>query len=317
MRVTRSALRKAIALLALASAGFIAPPSAHAAKDEYLDLKNTSVDIARVWSRPGNRKLTIILPPYGGDQNYYNASKLPGYLADLGIDFAVLFTETTGYNQPADIKRLDALIARVVFSHGYERTQVVLGGFSAGGYGAFRYALRKLRGDRLAILPAALISVDAPLDIERWYRGMNLCLQRSDEKNPFRGEFQYLTQMYREMLGGTPDEKPEAYREHSVLTASLPDGGNAVYFKHMPLRLYSEPDMDFYAPYSLDYGGINAADQVSLAAIAKSQGNADVSLVLTSGKGYRADLGGRRLPHSWSIVDEEELARWIAAHLKN
>jgi pimeloyl-ACP methyl ester carboxylesterase len=303
-------------LLAFAGAGFCAATAcAQVPKDEYLNASNTQVDVARAWSTPGNRKLTIILPPYGGDQNYYNASKLPGYLADRGIDFAVLFTETTGYNQPADLTRLDALIAHVISTHGYASNKVVLGGFSAGGYGAFRYSLRKLRGDALAILPAALISVDAPLDIERWYRGMNLFVQRTDEENPFRGESQYLTQMYRELLGGTPDEKPAAYREQSVLTASLPDGGNAVYFRHMPLRLYSEPDMDFFVPYGYDYGSINASDQVSLAAITRSQGNADVSLVLTSGKGYRADLGGRRLPHSWSIVDEPELARWIAAHL--
>jgi hypothetical protein len=121
--------------------------------------------------------------------------------------------------------------------------------------------------------------------------------------------------MYREMLGGTPDEKPEAYRAQSVLTASRPDGGNAVYFKRMPMRLYSEPDMDFFIPYGLDYAGINASDQVSMAALARLQGNTEVSLVLTHGKGYRADLGNRRLPHSWSIVDEPELARWIAAHL--
>ena len=318
MRTTISALHGVMMLLALVGAALCAPTArAQTAKDEYLDAGNTRADIARVWSTPANRKLTIILPPYGGDQNYYNASKLPGYLAHQGIDFAVLFTETTGYNLPADIRRLDALIAHVVSVHGYQTNKVVLGGFSAGGYGAFRYALRKLRGDTLAIAPAALISVDAPLDIGRWYRGMNLFVQRTDDKNPFYGECQYLTQMYRDLLGGTPDEKPEAYREQSILTASVPDGGNAVYFRHMPLRLYSEPDMDFFVPYGLDYGGINASDQVSLAAIAKMQGNADVSLVLTSAKGYRADLGGRRLPHSWSIVDEAELARWIAARLEN
>lgn len=309
---------RAIAWLPLlAGCGLSAASFAHAAPatDEYLDPGSTHADVAHVWSRPGNRKLTIILPPYGGDQNYYNASKLPELLADRGIDFAVLFTETTGFNQPADISRLDALISHLMAAHGYQPDKVVLGGFSAGGYGAFRYALRKLSGDNLAILPAALISVDAPLDIERWYRGMNLFVQRTDDRNPFRGESQYLTQMYRELLGGTPDEKPEAYRRQSVLTASLPDGGNAVFFRHMPMRLYSEPDMDFFVPYGYDYGSINASDQVSFAAILKSQGNADVSLVLTSGKGYRADLGGRRLPHSWSIVDEAELARWIASHL--
>jgi pimeloyl-ACP methyl ester carboxylesterase len=304
-------------LLGSSSVALAAPPAQRTpvGKDEALDQKLADVDIARIWSTPGNRKLTIILPPYGADQNFFNASRLPGYLSARGIDFAVLFTETTGYNQPVDIVRLDALISHLVATHRYDPNKVVLGGFSAGGYGAFRYALRKLQGEPLAILPAALISVDAPLDIERWWRGMNLFVQRSDDKNPFHGEAQYLTQMYRELLGGTPDERPQAYREHSILTASVPDGGNAVWFKHMPMRLYSEPDMDFFVPYGLDYGGINASDQVSLAAIEKTQGNDDVSLVLTSGRGYRADLGNRRLPHSWSIVDESELAGWISARL--
>jgi len=232
------ALRTVMVTLAFAGAALGAPSDvrAQSAKDEYLDAANPHTDIARLWS------------------------------ARRGIDFAVLFTETTGYNQAADLTRLDALIAHVVAAHGYDASKVVLGGFSAGGYAAFRWVLRKLRGDALAILPAALISVDAPLDIGRWYRGMNLLVQRTDDQNPFHGESQYLTQLYREMLGGTPDEQPAAYRDQSILTASLPDGGNAVYFRRMPMRLYSEPDMAFFVPNGLDYGGINASDQVSIAA---------------------------------------------------
>jgi len=309
-------IRTVFTSLVLGSFWVACPQSAaQTATDELLNASDARHDVARVWSSPGNHKLTIILPPYGADQNFYNASKMPQLLARHGIDFAVLFTETTGFNQDADLTRLDTLIVHLLASHGYDKSKVVLGGFSAGGYGAFRYALFKLQGKPLAVRPAALISVDAPLDIERWYRGMSLFVQRADEKNPFFGECQYLTQMYREMLGGTPDEKPDAYRKQSVLTASLPDGGNAVYFKSMPMRLYSEPDMDFFVPYGLDYAGINASDQVSLAAISRLQGNRDVTLVLTSGKGYRADLGNRRLPHSWSIVDEPALAQWLAAHL--
>jgi hypothetical protein len=286
-----------------------------APRNEYLNERDTTKNVARLWRTDGNRKLAVLLPPYGGNETYYDSSKLPGYLAPKGIDLAVLFTEVTGYNQPADFTRLDTLLKHVVEKHHYDMNKIALGGFSAGGYGAFRYALLKRKRGDLAIAPAALISVDAPLDIERWYNGMQLVVQRTDEKNPFRGECVFLTQMFVEMFGGPPREKPEAYWDHSVLTASKPDGGNAVYFRDMPVRLYSEPDMGFFIEYGVDYTSTNASDQVSLAAILKAQGNKDVSLVLTSGKGYRADLGGQRLPHSWSIVDEKELAEWVARYL--
>ncbi|MES1200434.1 MAG: hypothetical protein ABUS57_03185 [Pseudomonadota bacterium] len=283
--------------------------------DEYLDRHNTNTDVARIWSRPGNRKLAIILPPYGGDHRYYDASTMPAHLLDRGIDFAVLHTEVTGYNLPTDVTRLDALIRHVIERRGYDPSKIVLGGFSAGGTGAFRYALQKLQGENLTLLPAALVSVDAPLDYERWCKGMALVVQRTMPDNPFYGECQYLTQMYREMFGGTPQENPSAYWARSILTASKPDGGNAALFKRMPMRFYSEPDMDFFLPLGMDYASINASDQVSMASISLAQGNPNVSLVLTSGRGYRADLGGRRLPHSWSIVDEPVLADWIAARL--
>lgn len=313
---TYPSLPRALAvLLLLAVAGTCAGEKAQDVGNEMLQPANAGADVARIWSRRGNRKLTIILPPYGGDHTYYNSSKLPGYLANEGIDFAVLCTETTGFNRASDIDRLDTLIAYVIAKNGYDPEKVVLGGFSAGGYGAFRYALRGLRGEKVAVHPAALISVDAPLDIARWYRGMSLAIPRMNDQNPFRGEFEYLTGMYRELLGGTPDEKPDAYREQSVLTASRADGGNAAYFKRIPMRLYSEPDMQFFVPLGLDYTSINATDQVSLASILISQGNTEVSLILTSGKGYRPDMGGARMPHSWSIVDEAELAGWIAARL--
>lgn len=308
--------RRAVAVAAaLLAAGTCAGRPAPSPRNEGLHAGVSDRDVARLWSTVGHRKLVVILPPYGGDHRYYDSSALPKLLADRGIDLAVLFTETTGFNRDADIDRLDALIGHVVARGGYDRDAVVLGGFSAGGYGAFRYALRGLRGNPVAVRPVALFSVDAPLDLGRWYRGMSLASRRMPEGSPFRGEFDYLTRMYRELLGGTPDEKPDAYREQSVLTASLPEGGNAVYFKRLPMRLYSEPDMEFFVPLGLDYGAINAADAVSLATVLRAQGNTEVSLVLTSGKGYRADLGGMRMPHSWSIVDEAALATWIEARL--
>ena len=38
-------------------------------------------------------------------------------------------------------------------------------------------------------------------------------------------------------------------------------------------------------------------------------GNEEAELILTQDKGYRPD--GQRHPHSWSIVDEEEMVGWL------
>lgn len=44
-------------------------------------------------------------------------------------------------------------------------------------------------------------------------------------------------------------------------------------------------------------------------------GNDQAELEVTHERGYRADLGGLRLPHAWSIVDEFDLAAWIERRL--
>src|SRR3954463_5015059 len=164
MRSSARGFRVALTAALVAGLGGCGASAAHAqvGADEFLNAADARHDVARVWSTHGNHKLTIILPPYGADQNFYNASRMPALLAKRGIDFAVLFTETTGFNQDTDIARLDALITRLLSNHGYDKSKVALGGFSAGGYGAFRYALFGLQGKPLALRPAALISVDAP-----------------------------------------------------------------------------------------------------------------------------------------------------------
>ena len=50
-------------------------------------------------------------------------------------------------------------------------------------------------------------------------------------------------------------------------------------------------------------------DHAALINLLRVAGNARAELITTTGKGYRPD--GRRHPHSWSIVDELDLVRWL------
>ena len=306
-------------LIAAAAVVGAAPAHARPTVVHLVDARSPQQGGYHLWlPEKAARTLVLLLPPYGGGADYYDDSRLPGLLTAQGLAFAVLHAGPVGFLEPGDITRLDALVAHVLQRSSVDRRQVAIGGFSAGGTGALRYTVLALAGQTpLAVRPRAAFSVDAPLDLERWYRGMDSHLRRlgPQASGAFAGESRFLVGHLQRLMGGTPDEKPEIYRERSVLSLALPDGGHARHLKDLPLRLYSEPDMAFYIEHGLDYGSINAYDQVALASLLRAQGSRQVSLVLTSGRGYRADLGGVRLPHAWSIVDEAELADWLLKHL--
>ena len=80
--------------------------------------------------------------------------------------------------------------------------------------------------------------------------------------------------------------------------------------------MYTEPDLLFFLEHVTDLYSLNALDVVFAINELRAMGNRQAELVITSGRGYRADLGGIRLPHSWSIVDEPELASWIEEKIR-
>lgn len=206
--------------------------------------------------------------------------------------------------------------------HGLPRERVVIGGFSAGGTGAVRYA-QMCAQQKCRALPriAAVFAVDPPLDFERLYRASHLALQRNAPRSNAEEE-KMIVETLRRSLGGTPDEARESYRLHSAVLASAADGGNARLLARTPIRLYTEPDvlwwmeqrnLDFFGQRNLDFFGMNSVDHAALINLLRVAGNGRAELITTAGKGFRP--GGRRHPHSWSIADEPDLARWLLAAL--
>jgi hypothetical protein len=118
----------------------------------------------------------------------------------------------------------------------------------------------------------------------------------------------------RSAMGGSPNQVRQAYRNRSPFLASEKDGGNARLLKSIPIRLYTEPDVVWMIDnMGHDYYTMNAIDQGALILQLRSLGNTKAVLITTTGKGYRPP--GTRNPHSWTIVDEPELAGWIAGSI--
>lgn len=78
----------------------------------------------------------------------------------------------------------------------------------------------------------------------------------------------------------------------------------------------TEPDILWWMEErGKDYYDINSFDLAAFINDLRLEGNKDARLVVTTGKGYREN--GTRHPHSWSIVDIDELVIWCLEIIEN
>jgi hypothetical protein len=259
------------------------------------------------------RGLVVMLPYYGSDANEFSSAALPGLLAKKNV--ATMVVSASGYLIDDDLVTLKGLVGEVAEELSIPQGSLVIGGISAGGTGAVRYSEYCISGHCDArSTPVAIFSVDAPLDFESWWNRAKLNLLRGNPKSGLE-ESQAILDALHSAMGGSPNQVRQTYRSRSPFLALEKDGGNARLLKSIPIRLYTEPDVVWWIEdMGCDYYTINAIDQAALVLQLRALGNTKAELITTTGKGFRPP--GTRNPHSWTIVDEPELADWIARFLQ-
>jgi hypothetical protein len=257
--------------------------------------------------------LVVMLPYYGSNANEFSSAALPGLLANKGL--ATMVVSASGYLKDDELVTLKKLIEEVIQELNIPPGRLVVGGISAGGTGAVRYVEYCISSHCAArSKPVAIFSVDAPLDFESWWNRETLNLRRDNPKSALE-ESQGILDALRWAMGGSPDRLRQVYRSRSPFLASEKNGGNARLLKNVPIRLYTEPDVVWWIENGgRDYYTINAIDQAALVLQLRALGNTKAELITTTGKGFRPP--GTRNPHSWTIVDEPDLANWIVKALQ-
>jgi hypothetical protein len=78
-----------------------------------------------------------------------------------------------------------------------------------------------------------------------------------------------------------------------------------------PMRIYSEPDINWWLKErGADLTSMNVTECSAMINELNRLGNVNATLITTENKGYRKPEN-RRHPHSWSIVDNDDLIRWL------
>lgn len=232
-------------------------------------------------------------------QDVFRNTELPKILSEQGYLTIIPAIRNEILPDPRIINALDSLVAHQ--EKQYQLSGIVLGGFSAGGTLALRYAEHVSAKGTKNIIKGIFV-IDSPLDLARLYQSAQNMANNCDGILAKQGR--QITNELQEKLGGTPDDAADNYIANSVFFAGKKDGGNAKYLHKTPLLLYSEPDLEFiqqqYCP-NFKSGDINAVDLDALSKFLSKAGNTRAEYITTNGRGF----------HSWNIAEPASTAEWI------
>lgn len=264
----------------------------------------------------------LIVRDYSSLPKAKKTAPYPYKWKDLALDngMAILYTVSSNYfpelyYNNSGLLLLDELIHEVVVKHNIPKQNIFIGGISASGTRALKYAqFCEMGKSKFDIRINGVFSVDAPLDFERFYNAA--ATHKSNFKKGMLQEAELMTKVFPEKLGGTPQTQLEVYQDRSVFSNTEAAGGNARYLMRTAAIFFHEPDIDWWIEErGASYYDINSFDIAGLYNFLRLNKHPDVELITTTGKGF--DRNGFRNCHSWSIVNEEYLINWIVKRLKD
>ena len=199
---------------------------------------------------------------------------------------------------------LATIIKDVVTKNKLEGQKYFVGGFSIGGSCAIQYA------ENANTKPSAIFAIDPPLDFERFYNSAKRDIRLSKEKGASQENI-YMVARLEEETGGTPSTHLDRYYQLSPYSFSDTTQSAIKKLINTPIRIYTEPDVSWWLKErSADLTSMNVTACSAMINELNRLGNQKAELIITHNKGYRKP-DQKRHPHSWSIVDNDELINWL------
>lgn len=216
-------------------------------------------------------------------------------------DFPELYIK----DEPMEI--LELMITAVASEHAIPDSAIFMGGISASGTRALRFA-EFCKRTKSKIQLRGLFIVDSPLDLVRFYKSAKG--HAPSFKKGMAEEAAFMVPKFESWFGAAPNTVLEAYQEASVFSHSKPYKASLNHFINLDIIIYHEPDINWWLEErGASYYDINSFDLVAFTQSMRQLGNSRIKMVSTSGKGF--DRAGNRKCHSWTIVDERMLCDWI------
>jgi len=250
----------------------------------------------------------FLVPGFGENaESVLQQTDLPNKLAQNGI-LTIIPTFQDGVLSfgvdSLSQQTFDRILKDVTSKHKLIGQKFYVGGFSIGGSCVIKYA------ENSTIKPTAVFAIDPPLDFERFYNSAKRDIRLSKD-NEANQENIYMVDRLEKETGGNPNTNLAEYYNLSPYSFSDTTQTAIKTLINMPLRIYTEPDVDWWLrERNADLTNMNATECSAMINELNRLGNENAKLITTQNKGYRKP-DNQRHPHSWSIVNNDELIEWL------
>ena len=207
-----------------------------------------------------------------------------------------------------DKKNLATLLQNTLEKHNLSTNDIYIGGFSSGGIISLLISDYITEKKEFYIDPKGVFIVDSPIDLLALYEASLINIERNFSDVAVQ-ESTWIKNLFDKELGN-PKDGISNYEKYAVFTSASNYTANLSNLKNTKIRFYTEPDVNWWkVNRKTNFEQTNAYYIQQLSESLKKRDFKNVAYITTENKGYRAN--GDRHPHSWSIIDTENLMNWI------
>jgi hypothetical protein len=254
------------------------------------------------------KQVLILFPGYGENpediKTEFNIVE-PAISQGIGIAF-MKFNRHLWLSKQEKI-HLSTLLEQMLKENALKDKSIYIGGFSSGGNVALLVSNHLMKQEKGIKLKGVFI-IDSPVDLLGLYENSKKNIARNVSQVSVE-ESKMVVNLF-ESTFGKPEQVLDQYEEHGVYTQKTHNTNNLSSLKDVKIRLYTEPDTLWWKQNrGYAYQEMNAYFIKSLSEELSQKIGNKVEYIPTQNRGYRSN--GDRHPHSWSIVEVDELLQWI------
>ena len=253
--------------------------------------------------------LLILFPCFPCDaKNTFSEFKISEISVKNGFSVLAMNLNKHLFLNQSEKQQLTEQLEEILLENNLSKENIFIGGFSSGGNVSLIIS-DFLVESKSQLQPKGLFVVDSPIDLLALYKTAQKNL-KLDFSEPSVQEATWIKSFFDKKFGN-PENGIDNYEKYSPFTLETQNIKNLKNLKNLKIRFYTEPDLQWWQENRKnEYKDLNAYYLKKLSTKLKTEfGSENIELIETENKGYRAN--GERHPHSWAIVNEKDLMKWM------